>query len=65
MNSFLVSEDLLKHLLQSIGVWIPPFAQTLGSTDVDTDAAANDTVAAVANVAAALAVVADVAAVVF
>ena len=53
----MVSENLLKHPLQSIGVWIPPFAQTLGSTDVDADAAV-----AAANVAA-LDVVAHVAAV--
>ena len=57
VDIFLVSEDLLKHLLQSTGVCIPPFAQTLGSTDVDADAAV-----AAANVAA-LDVVAHVAAV--
>ena len=63
LNFFLVSEDLLKHLLQPIVLWIPPFVQKLGSTYVDADAAAAaDTVAVFANVAAvaALAVVADV-----
>ena len=38
-------------------MWIPPFAQTLGSTDVDADAAAAaDTVAVVATVAEVAAV---------